>query len=178
LGFFISYPFKANGMAKDPAFLFYYQDFMVGTDDLSNEEVGAYIRCLCIQAAKGGISEQHMKNICKSHELHNVINKKFIYYPEEGLFRNERLSEEMEKRKNYSKSRSTNRLGKKKKKNISFSYDSHMENENENENKIKDGAKKSNGKLSGNFAAQREQVLLDRVAEGIRKLEQNGGKDT
>jgi uncharacterized protein YdaU (DUF1376 family) len=165
-------------MAKDPAFLFYYQDFMVGTDDLSNEEVGAYIRCLCIQAAKGGISEQHMKNICKSHEVHKIIIKKFIFYPEEACFRNDRLSEEMEKRKKYSKSRSANRLGKNKQNDISFSYDSHMENENENENSKNNGAKTEVGKLSNNFAAQREQVLLNRVAAGVRSAESGGTENT
>lgn len=162
-------------MAKDPAFLFYYQDFMVGTDDLSNEEVGAYIRCLCIQAAKGIISEKHMKNICKSQEVHGVIKEKFIFYPEEDGFRNSRLFEEMEKRKNYSKSRSANRLGKKKQKNISFSYDSHMENENENENELKYG---DNGKKPFvNFKAQPEELFLGRLAEGEAKINQDRGKD-
>jgi hypothetical protein len=120
-------------MAKDPAFLFYYQDFLVGTDDFKNEEVGAFIRCLCIQAAKGGISENHMKKICESPDVHNVIKKKFIYYPEEHVFRNERLSEEVEKRKNYCESRGKNKKGKKHIKIISKSYDQHMEDEDENE---------------------------------------------
>ena len=51
-------------MAQDPAFLFYFQDFLVGTDDMDNDEVGAYIRCLCHQAAKGCITEKHMMKIC------------------------------------------------------------------------------------------------------------------
>lgn len=120
-------------MAKDPAFLFYYQDFLVGTDDFKNEEVGAYIRCLCIQAAKGGISENHMKKICESPDVHNLIKKKFIYYPEEKVFRNARLSEEVEKRKSYCESRGKNKKGKKHVKIISKSYEDHMEDENENE---------------------------------------------
>lgn len=121
-------------MAKDPAFLFYYQDFLVGTDDLKNEEVGAYIRCLCVQAAKGGISVNHMIKICESQAIQNLIKKKFIWYPEEGVFRNERLSLEMEKRKKYCESRGNNKKGKKHMKNISKSYDSHMEDEDENTN--------------------------------------------
>lgn len=120
-------------MAKDPAFLFYYQDFLVGTDDFKNEEVGAYIRCLCIQAAKGGISENHMKKICESPDVHNLIKKKFIYYPEEKVFRNARLSEEVEKRKSYCESRGKNKKGKKHVKIISKSYEDHMEDEDENE---------------------------------------------
>lgn len=120
-------------MAKDPAFLFYYQDFLVGTDDFKNEEVGAYIRCLCIQAAKGGISENHMKKICESPQVQNLIKKKFVWYPGEGVFRNDRLSDEIEKRKKYCKSRGNNRKGKKHMNNISKSYDRHMEDEDENE---------------------------------------------
>ena len=45
---------------KDPAFLFYYQDFLVGTSFMSNEVIGAYIKILCYQADKGSISKEHM----------------------------------------------------------------------------------------------------------------------
>jgi uncharacterized protein YdaU (DUF1376 family) len=131
-------------MAKDPAFLFYYQDFLVGTDDMTNEEIGAYIRCLCFQAAKGSLSEKHMMKICYSSDVHNAIKKKFTPQSD-GTFLNERLQIEIEKRIAFSNSRRQNRVnkGKTKKsekenqnhmKNISSSYDQHMENENENEN--------------------------------------------
>lgn len=40
---------------KPPAFQFYADDFLAGTADMSNEEVGAYIRLLCHQWAKGSI---------------------------------------------------------------------------------------------------------------------------
>jgi uncharacterized protein YdaU (DUF1376 family) len=123
---------------KDPAFLFYYQDFLVGTDELTNEETGAYIRCLCHQAHKGFITEKHMKNICNSYDIHNVIKNKFIYDENIEGYINLRLKTEIEKRQKYSESRSNNRkCGNKEKKhmkNISKSYVKHMENENENEN--------------------------------------------
>ncbi len=129
---------KHYNMAKDPAFLFYYQDFIVGTSDMSNEEVGAYIKCLCIQAAKGGITEKHMKNICNSHEVHNLIKSKFIFNDEIKLLENVRLKTEIEKRKLYSQSRANNRKGDKNKQNhmnnISKTYVKHMENENVIEN--------------------------------------------
>ena len=129
---------------KDPAFLFYYQDFLVGTDEMTNEEVGAYIRCLCHQAAKGFISEKHMKNICYSSEVHNYIKTKFIFNPDSKIYFNERLKSEIEKRKKFTESRAINRIGKKKDKehmnNTCKSYDIHMENENENENINKDSS--------------------------------------
>ena len=86
-------------MSKDPAFLFYHQDFFTGVSDMTNEEVGAYIKCLCIQASKGGISEKHMLIICQSHEVHNSIKVKFILNTETNLFENARLKNEIEKRK-------------------------------------------------------------------------------
>ena len=123
---------------KDPAFLFYYQDFLVGTDDLTNEEVGAYIRCLCHQASKGTISEKHMIKICSSHDIHNAIKSKFKMQ-DDGNFANERLLEEVRKRAAYAESRRNNRRKINASKpnssnNISSSYVQHMENENENEN--------------------------------------------
>lgn len=132
----VGYFFAVN-MAKDPAFLFYHQDFFTGVSDMTNEEVGAYIRCLCIQASKGGISEKHMKNICVTHEVHSAIKVKFIFDPASELFFNERLKSEIEKRKKYSESRANNRKNPNKEKsdmkNISDTYVRHMENENENE---------------------------------------------
>ena len=32
---------------RDPAFLFYPADFLIGTMDMTDEEVGIYIRLLC-----------------------------------------------------------------------------------------------------------------------------------
>jgi hypothetical protein len=136
---------------KDPAFLFYYQDFLVGTDEMTNEEVGAYIRCLCHQAHKGHISEKHMKNICNSSEVHNTIKSKFISENNDGLFINSRLKLEIEKRQKYTESRSNNRKGKTKdSKYISITYEKHMENENENENENEDVIKEENTCFSFN----------------------------
>lgn len=125
-------------MSKDPAFLFYHQDFFTGVSDMTNEEIGAYIKCMCVQASKGGITEKHMLIICNSYEVHNVVKNKFTFNSEIELFENTRLKNELEKRKKYSESRSNNR---KKVKitattddNICKTYEKHMENEDEIEN--------------------------------------------
>lgn len=148
-------------MSKDPAFLFYYQDFFSGVSDMDNETVGAYIRCLCVQALKGGITEKHMKNICNSSDIHNEIIKKFILDPADNLFKNSRLSLEISKRKNYIVSRSGNRKGKKNKNNhmkiISNSYDKHMEDENINEDVFKGGV----GEVSFPISRFKENILMD-----------------
>jgi uncharacterized protein YdaU (DUF1376 family) len=99
-------------MAKDPAFLFYYQDFLVGTDSFTNEEIGAYIKCLCHQAHKGYISSHHMSKICQRQEVQKTVKEKFISDGNGNLY-NERLNSEIEKRRKYSESRKKNRMGKK-----------------------------------------------------------------
>ena len=50
---------------KDPAFLFYSSDFLSGTMLMSDEEIGQYIKLLCLQHQKGHLKEKDMLNICK-----------------------------------------------------------------------------------------------------------------
>ena len=95
---------------KDPAFLFYSADFQIGTEDMTDEQVGKYIRLMCRQHLKGHISEEHMKKICKTYD--KEIYEKFEQ-DENGLYYNIRLENEIEKRKRYSESRAKNRQGKK-----------------------------------------------------------------
>lgn len=113
-------------MAKDPAFLFYSQDFLVGTQFMTDEQVGKYIRLLCYQHQNGRLTENHMNFICKSYD--NDVFSKFLR-DSEGNYYNERLEIESLKRQKYCESRGQNKKGKKI---ISKSYDFHMENENEN----------------------------------------------
>lgn len=97
-------------MAKDPAFLFYYDRFMSGTYTMTHEEVGAYIRLLCIQANNGYLTEKDMNNTSYS-SVKDIFNKFTEVSP--GIFRNQVLHEIMEDRKKFTQSRRTNRLGKK-----------------------------------------------------------------
>ena len=135
-------------MNKDPAFLFYSSDFLVGTMLMSNEEVGKYIRLICLAHQKGGyLTKDDMFKICNENDK-DVLNK--FYVDDEGIYYNERLLSEIVKRKKYSDSRSNNRKGKKEEKekdvsNISKTYDEHMENENEDIN-INDSLSLKNNK--------------------------------
>jgi uncharacterized protein YdaU (DUF1376 family) len=121
-------------MAKDPAILFYTSDFLTGTLLMSFEEKGIYIHLLCIQHQLGGIPEKDMSIICKGYD--SVFRK--FEKGVDGIFRNKRMQEEIEKRVSYSESRKKNRLSKKDTPIISPTHDEHMskhmENENENEN--------------------------------------------
>lgn len=123
---------------KDPAFLFYSSDFLSGTMLMTDEEVGQYIKLICLQHQKGHLKEKDMLNICKTHN--EEIFSKFKI-DEEGYYYNERLETEINKRKAYSESRRNNRKKKEEKetyeedmKNICNSYEEHMENENININ--------------------------------------------
>lgn len=119
---------------KDPAFLFYPNDFLSGTLTMSDDQIGKYIRLLCLQHQRGHLSEKDMMFICKSYD--DDIFSKFKI-DEENKYYNERLEREIVRRKAYSDSRSKNRKAasdkqsekKKDKKIISSSYDEHMETE-------------------------------------------------
>ena len=125
-------------MAKDPAFLFYPNDFTTGTMFFSDEQVGKYLRLLCAQHQHGHLTEKQMLHICKVYD--DDIFAKFKK-DDLGLFFNEKLEEETNKRKNFTESRRNNRV-----KSVSKTSDTtsvnhlfshmiaHMEDENENEN--------------------------------------------
>jgi hypothetical protein len=95
-------------MSRDPAFLFYSSDFLTGTLTMTHEQVGKYVRLLCMQHQQGRLSDSDMKYICKRHD--EKIYAKFIK-GEDNYYRNDRLKLEMERRIKYSESRRKNRIG-------------------------------------------------------------------
>ena len=121
---------------NDPAILFYTSDFLTGILTMTNEQVGKYIKLLCLQHQKfpNYLTKKDMLNICITYD--EDIFGKFIKNLD-GKFYNQRMENEILKRKAYSESRRINRMSKKSKKkngkNISKTYVKHMENENENE---------------------------------------------
>lgn len=120
-------------LAKDPAFLFYTSDFLTGTMLMSDEQVGKYIRLMCYEHQHGRLSEQDMMKICKTHD-EDVFSKFGV--DESGMYFNERLEFEVNRRRAYSDSRRKNRTSGKTcdehMNNICETYEEHMENENVN----------------------------------------------
>ncbi len=90
-------------MAKDPAFLFYSSDFLTGVSDLTMEERGQYITLLCLQHQKGHLT-QKMITIATANATADVMAK--FKKDEDGLFYNERLEVEAEKRAAHSRKQS------------------------------------------------------------------------
>lgn len=125
---------------KDPAFLFYSSDFLSGVMLMTDEEIGQYIKLICLQHQKGHLKEKDMLNICKTYN-EDIFSK--FKKDDEGNYYNERLENEINRRKAYSESRRNNRKKKDREeqkedtyvediKNICNSYEEHMETETTN----------------------------------------------
>lgn len=84
---------------KDPAVPFYSSDWLLGTADLTYEEKGIYITLLCLQHAKGHLSEKIIK-INIGMEIPPDVLRRFIK-DENGLWYNERWEYEIIKRSKF-----------------------------------------------------------------------------
>ena len=133
---------------KDPAVLLYTSDFLTGITLLTDEQAGQYIKLLCQQHQVGHMPENHMISVCKS--LDSPVIKKFMI-DDDGLYYNERMDLEIEKRVNFCASRSHKGTAGRPKK----SSDNHTKNtrqsignrtENENDNDIVVSSKGSSSK--------------------------------
>jgi hypothetical protein len=99
---------------KTPAFLFYSSDFLTGTMFMTNEQVGAYIKLLCVQHQYGHLSHQQIKNIAGEHT--DLILTKFVT-DEKGLYYNSKLENILVDREKFCESRRQNRQKREEKKN-------------------------------------------------------------
>lgn len=112
-------------MAKDPAVLWYWNDWNGGTCTMSRFLKGCYMDLLHAQFNNGNLSLDEIKTILGSDfgSSWSTLQKKFKQ-DDKGLFFNERLVFESNKRKKFSSSRQENLKG-----SLHMVY--HMENENE-----------------------------------------------
>ena len=162
---------------KDPAFMFYPSDFMLGTFLMSDEEVGKYIRLLCLQHQQGHFTEDDFNSLGGSNPK---IKSKFTK-DDDGLYYNERLDEEIEKRAAYkNKLRENGSLGGKSKgkakleqglseAKAELKQDSSTRVENENINEIKDVIEYLNSKLGTKYrysTASIQKHIKARISEG------------
>ena len=99
---------------------------------MTNEQIGCYVRLLCIQHQKGKLTEREILQICGSRD--EDIFAKFVLQPD-GTYINTRLEIESKRRKDYAESRRKN-ISKRYEKNMnntSTTYVEHMETETETE---------------------------------------------
>lgn len=85
-------------MSKDPAILFYTGDFLNGCTDLTFEERGQYITLLCLQHQKGHLSEKTIRLTVGSVSV-DVLSK--FERDDDGFFYNQRLEDEINKRRHF-----------------------------------------------------------------------------
>lgn len=99
-----------NGVTKNtsPAVLLYYEDFLVGTNDLTDEEVGQYIRLLCLQNSKGHLSMDIINRTVPN--VGEYVLSKFCK-DDDGLYYNERMEFEIYRRVKRKKTLSDNLQG-------------------------------------------------------------------
>lgn len=93
-------------MSKDPAFLFYPSDFLTGTMFFTNEDIGLYIKLLCAQHQQNGSINKKVFDSMVGED--SPIRGKFIE-DSEGYY-NQRMLDEMIKRKKKSDNLSANAL--------------------------------------------------------------------
>lgn len=151
-------------MAKDPAVLLYTSDFLSSTITMSNEEVGMFIRLLCLQHQKGKLSEKDMQSICSGY-VDDVYQK---FDKVDGFYINQRMYEEAEKRSKYTESRRNNASAK--------HMHNHMENEIENVNEIKNKNKFKKPELFEIQNYFEEQGNLNEAEKYFNYYESNGWK--
>lgn len=116
-------------MSKDPAVLWYFNDWQGGTSTLSRHLKGCYMDLLHAQFNAGHLSIEEIKTVLGSDfgQAWPTLQKKFVKDESTGLYYNSRLIFEAEKRKSYTSSRRKNLNGEKKEK---THMQPHMEIEN------------------------------------------------
>ena len=98
---------KTNG--KDPAVLFYTQDFLVGTISMNYVERGKYITLLCMQHQKGKLNLKDLKAVLSDEDVD--IAERFPLHAD-GFYYNDRMQMEIENRKiRTESSRNNGKLG-------------------------------------------------------------------
>jgi len=123
-------------MAKDPAFLFYSQDWITGTLVMSFEDRGKYITILSLMHQQGHLSEETIRFLVGSISV-NLMSKFMI--DGNGLMYNARLEKEIEKRAKFTEPRRENgKKGGRPKaiKPNGYPTDNLSENENVDDNEI------------------------------------------
>jgi uncharacterized protein YdaU (DUF1376 family) len=171
-------------MPKDPAFLFYPNDWLGGTLGMTFEEKGAYMELLMLQFNRG-----HMTNDMIAQtvgQLFGQIQDKFIQ-DEQGLWFNARLEYEKNRRKKYVESRANNKSGEnqhtKKEKKEAGHMTNHTKGHMENENLYIDINKNNSSNISNistndiiinsnNLKSEKEKKIEKKEKGEILKIEE------
>ena len=99
-------------MSKEPAFLFYPNDWLGGTMYLTFEQKGAYLEILLMQVSIGRFTEEQVKQVLNTSysSVWKILKPKFL--TDGTFFWNEKMDRVLESRRTFTESRRNNRLGK------------------------------------------------------------------
>lgn len=128
-------------MAKDPAILWYWNDWNGGTSTFTRHLKGCYIDLLSSQFNSGRLSLAEIKTVLGADfgPCWTALQKKFRK-DENEMYYNERMEQEQEKRKRFTESRRKNLESRKAPPHtgdhVAKSTGDHMEDVNENENVV------------------------------------------
>lgn len=159
-------------MGKDPAFLFYPGDWMGGTSLMNRYEKGCYMDLLMAQFHNGHLSIDDIKILLGDADYEKYwprLSKKFKI-DSDGMYYNERLEEEKNKRSGYTESRRVNRKKSEENKHMSDHMTNHMNEhmiqhmENENENRNKDIKEKGVQGEKPTAAEKRQELAKEMLA--------------
>lgn len=94
-------------MNKSPAFQLYSNDFLVGTMGMSDEEVGVYMKMLCLQWDRGSLPNDavSIKKLINSKRVPSEIVMSKFQKGDDGFRRNARLEKERQKQTDFRDSR-------------------------------------------------------------------------
>ena len=159
---------------KDPAFLFYTSDFLTGTQFMSDEQVGVYIRILCAQHQHGHLSERKMQQLCRGIAGADAVQEVMCKFERDadGNFYNARLDQEINKRKEFAeKQRDKAKKRWRDKDAVAYAValpgQCLLENENENENRNRKGNETAETKTEGTAQAGKGRTQAPPAQTGI-----------
>jgi uncharacterized protein YdaU (DUF1376 family) len=97
-------------MSKDPAFLFFPGDWLGGTMTFTRSHKGAYMDLLMAQHSNGHMSLQDIKIVLglDFDEMWESKLKTKFHQDSEGKYFNQKLENEINKRKSFTESRNRN----------------------------------------------------------------------
>jgi hypothetical protein len=96
---------KKTRIRQDCSYQLYTSDFLVRTLDMTDEQVGKFIRLLCYHHQNGHLTEATMLSYCKGRD--EIVFSRFLK-DDEGLYYNEEMEKEKARRADVSKSKSDN----------------------------------------------------------------------
>ncbi|MDR2906552.1 MAG: YdaU family protein [Bacteroidales bacterium] len=149
---------------KSPSFSFYSADFLIGVSDLTNEEIGIYIKLLCFQHQKGHLTQKQLGLLLgfSFDSLSDELKSKFKI-DENGMIFNARLEREIEIKSHFvDKQRENGKKGGRPKKGNNPNT-----NPNETQNKPKHKAKENPKKGIEDEIEIEDEIIIENKEKGV-----------